>query len=74
MQVGVFAVPANAQAVRLRVAQRLAKAGLGIEPRIERVGDREHVLVGELSDRAAAQALAAQLRQLLGHDVVILRR
>jgi hypothetical protein len=74
VQVGVFAVPANAHAVRSRVAQRLAQAGLGIEPRIERIGDREHVLVGELPDRATAQALAAQLRQLLGQDVVILRR
>ncbi len=74
VQVGVFAVPANAQAVRARVAQRLAQAGLGIEPRIERIGDREHVLVGELPDRAAAQALAEQLRRLLRQDVVILRR
>ncbi len=74
VQVGVFAVPANAQAVRSRVAQRLTQAGLGVEPRIERIGDRTHVLVGELPDRAAAQALGAQLRQLLGQDVVILRR
>lgn len=74
VQVGVFAVPANAQAVRARVAQRLTQAGLGIEPRIERIGDREHVLVGELPDRAAAQDLAAQLRRLLRQDVVILGR
>jgi cell division septation protein DedD len=74
VQVGVFAVPANAQAVRSRVAQRLAQAGLGVEPRVERIGDREHVLVGKMPDRASAQALAARLRQLLGQDVVILRR
>lgn len=74
VQVGVFAVPANAEAVRARVATKLARSDLAVPLRVERVGDRSHVLVGDLPDRAAAQGLAERLRRLLGQDVVILRR
>ncbi len=77
VQVGVFAVPANAQKVRARVESRLAQSALAPAQRVvrvERIGDRSHVLVGDLPDRAAAQALAAQLRSVLNQDVVVLRR
>ncbi|GAB4466398.1 MAG: hypothetical protein OHK0044_06170 [Burkholderiaceae bacterium] len=74
VQVGVFAVPANADAVRARVAAKIAQSDLAVPVRVERIGDRSHVLVGDLPDRAAAQALAARLRRVLAQDVVILRR
>lgn len=77
VQVGVFAVPANADKDRARVESRLAQSDLAPAQRIvrvERIGDRSHVLVGDLPDRAAAQALAARLRHLLRQDVVVLRR
>jgi hypothetical protein len=77
VQVGVFAVPANAQKDRVRVESRLAQSDIAPAQRIvrvERIADRSHVLVGDLPDRAAVQALAAQLRRLLRQDVVVLRR
>lgn len=77
VQVGVFAVPANAERDRARVAERLASTDVAAAQRIvrvERIGNRSHVLVGDLPDRDAALALAAQLRRALNHDVVVLRR
>lgn len=77
VQVGVFAVAANAERDRARVAARLASADLPAEQRVvrvERIGNRSHVLVGDLPDREAARALAAQLRRALNQDVVVLRR
>ncbi|MEW5881996.1 MAG: SPOR domain-containing protein [Pseudomonadota bacterium] len=77
VQVGVFAVPANAERDRARVAARLASTDVAPAQRIvrvERIGDRSHVLVGDLPDREAALALAAQLRRALKQDVVVLRR
>lgn len=77
VQVGVFAVAANAERDRARVAARLASADLASAQRVvrvERIGSRSHVLVGDLPDRDAAQALAAQLRRALNQDVVVLRR
>jgi cell division protein FtsN len=77
VQVGVFAVAANAERDRARVAARLASADLPAAQRVvrvERIGSRSHVLVGDLPDRDAAQALAAQLRRALNQDVVVLRR
>lgn len=77
VQVGVFAVPANADKVRARVESRLAQSDLAPAQRVvrvERIGDRSHVLVGDLPDRKAADALAAQLRRALNQDVVVLRR
>lgn len=77
VQVGVFAIASNAERIRAQVQSRLARSDLAPElrdVRIERIGDRWHVLVGGQPDRASALALAAQLRRLLGHDVVVLRR
>lgn len=76
-QVGVFAVAANAERDRARVAARLASADLPAAQRVvrvEHIGSRSHVLVGDLPDRDAALALAAQLRRALNQDVVVLRR
>jgi hypothetical protein len=73
----VFAVAANADKDRARIESRLANSGLAPARRVvrvERIGNRSHVLVGDLPDRAAAQELAAQLRRALKQDVVILRR
>lgn len=77
VQVGVFAVAANAERDRARVAARLAATDIAAGQRIvrvERIGDRSHVLVGDLPNRDAALALAAQLRRALNQDVVVLRR
>ncbi|MFN3566588.1 MAG: SPOR domain-containing protein, partial [Burkholderiaceae bacterium] len=77
VQVGVFAVAANAERDRERVAARLASTDVAAAQsivRVERIGNRSHVLVGDLPDREAAQALAAQLRRVLRQDVVVLRR
>lgn len=77
VQVGVFAVAANAERDRARVAARLASTEVAAAQRIvrvERIGNRSHVLVGDLPDREAALALAAQLRRALNQDVVVLRR
>lgn len=69
VQVGVFAVAANADALRARVAARLPDATV----RTVRRDARVHVLVGEAADRAAAQQLAQQLRTSLRQDVVLFR-
>lgn len=73
VQVGVFAVEANAQALRERVAQRLAQMpqASAADLRTVRRGDRTHVVVGDLPDRASALRLAAQLRELLRQDLVL---
>gem|GEM_PF-5667379 len=72
MQLGVFAVEANAQALRERLAQRLAPTphASAADLRTVRRGDRTHVLIGDLPDRASALRLAAQLRELLRQDLV----
>jgi hypothetical protein len=72
VQVGVFAVAQNAETIRARVAQRLLERPLpGATLRTARRDGRIHVLVGDLPDRAGAQRLAAQLRELLQQDVVL---
>lgn len=72
VQVGVFAVAQNAETIRARVAQRLLERPLpGATLRTARRDGRMHVLVGDLPDRASAQRLAVQLRELLQQDVVL---
>jgi hypothetical protein len=43
-------------------------------PRVEKRGNRHFVLVGDVAERNAADALAARVRQSLRHDVVVVRR
>lgn len=69
VQVGVFAVPANAETLRERVAQRLP----GTTVRTVQRDARVHVLAGDAPDRAAAERLAQQLRTALQQDVVLFR-
>lgn len=74
VQVGVFAVAQNAETIRARVAQRLLERPLpGATLRTVRRDGRLHVLVGDLPNRASAQRLATQLRDLLQQDVVLFR-
>ncbi|MEW5880535.1 MAG: SPOR domain-containing protein [Pseudomonadota bacterium] len=76
-QVGVFYVANSAEAVRARVAARLAQSGLSAESRATRVVKRDNkyfVVVGDAADRAAAEALASRVRAALKQDVVLFRR
>lgn len=79
IQVGVFAVPENAETVRQQVAKQLAQGLADVPapdrtPRVETRGNRHFVLVGDAPDRTAAETFAARVRRALKHDVVIVRR
>lgn len=76
VQVGVFMTPASAESQRSRVAAQLRAAALpeAEATRVLRRDDRYYVLVGDLVERAQAEALAAQVRQALQRDVLIFRR
>jgi hypothetical protein len=69
VQVGVFAIAANAETLRERVAQRLPGTAVRTVQRNARV----HVLAGDAPDRATAERLAQQLRTALQQDVVLFR-
>jgi hypothetical protein len=76
VQVGVFAVAQNAQTLRTRVETRLNAAALPRGEAAVRTVSRDgrtHVVVGDLADRASAQRMAAQLRDILQQDVVLFR-
>ncbi|MCS7100751.1 MAG: septal ring lytic transglycosylase RlpA family protein [Burkholderiaceae bacterium] len=70
VQLGAFAEEARAQALREKVAPALALAG-GPAPRVERDASIFRVLVGLLSDRAAAQQLARELQRLLQMETAL---
>lgn len=78
VQVGVFLVAANAETIRARVASQLAAdPSLAEGDKVVRAvkkGERTHVVVGDVADRRAAEDLAARLRTVLGHDVVVFQR
>jgi outer membrane biosynthesis protein TonB len=77
VQVGVFYGANSAEAVRARVAARLAQSDLDPESRITRVIKRDNryfVVVGEAADQRAAEALANRVRVALKQDVALFRR
>jgi cell division protein FtsN len=77
VQVGVFYGANSAEAVRARVAARLAQSGLPAESRATRIVKRDNkyfVVVGDTADRAAAEALASQVRAALKQDVALFKR
>ena len=78
VQVGVFLVAANAETIRARVAAQLAdEPSLADGERVVRSvkkGERTHVVVGDVADRRAAEALAARLRTVLRQDVAVFQR
>jgi len=79
VQVGAFAVAANAETTRDRINARLAAAGAQLQPgerlaQVVRIGDRSYVLIGESADRAGAEEMAARLRRALNQDVAVIRR
>jgi rare lipoprotein A len=74
VQVATFAVESNAQTLRDRVAGQIKSAGISAPVRVINRNARAVVAVGDLPDKAAADALAAQLRTTLNQDVVVFRR
>jgi rare lipoprotein A len=78
VQFGAFAVPAHARTLRDDLARRLTAFDAGTlpaaagSPRVELRGRLQRVLMGQLPDRKAALALAAQLGQLLGVQTSVL--
>jgi cell division protein FtsN len=74
VQVATFAVESNAQTLRDRVAGQVKSAGIAAPVRVISRNSRAVVAVGDLSDKAAADALADQLRRTLNQDVVVFRR
>jgi cell division septation protein DedD len=78
VQLGAFAVAANAVALRERVALLLAgsdrelAADAGL--RVERDGAVHRVLAGAFAEREAAARLAARLERALERETVLHRR
>ena len=78
VQVGVFAIVDNAEAVRKRVASLLAERAADLPlsdrtPQLERRGTMTAVLVGSQADRNGAEVLADRLRGALRQDVVLVQ-
>jgi len=73
VQVATFSTPAMAESARSRIAQQLTHddPNLTAAPRVERFGNRSHVLLGDFGDRESAEALAGRLRAVLRQDVVV---
>ncbi len=80
VQLGAFAVPANAEALRDRLALLLsAPEADGLPPsartpRVEYDGKLNRVLIGSLDDRTLAQAWAQQLGRFLVRETVLYAR
>jgi rare lipoprotein A len=74
VQVATFAVESNAQTLRDRVAGQVKSAGIAAPVRVISRNSRSVVAVGDLPDKASADALADQLRRTLNQDVVVFRR
>jgi len=78
VQVGVFAIADNAEAVRKHIASLLAERAADLPlsdrtPQLERRGTMTAVLVGSLADRNGAETLADRLRSALRQDVVLVQ-
>jgi cell division septation protein DedD len=65
VQLGAFAQPANADALRTRVAADLQREAITQSVRVERIGPLFRVLVGEIADRALAAQVAQRIEQAL---------
>jgi cell division septation protein DedD len=79
VQFGAFAQSANAEALRERVAQALARSAAAPAdpvdaPRVERHGSIFRVLIGDLADRAAAVELAQRLARTLSLETSVFAR
>jgi rare lipoprotein A len=80
VQLGAFAQEMNAEALAARAAALLTFLDVSDwpvaerTPRVERDQGIYRVLVGALSDRAAAQALAGELERALARPTVVLAR
>lgn len=68
--------PAFAETRRSRLVEQLLASAMpeADATRVVARDDRFFVLVGDLADRAQAEALASRLRAALRQDVVIFRR
>jgi rare lipoprotein A len=75
VQLGAFAQAANAEALRARLAEQLARNADAFDaPRVERHGSIFRVLIGDLVDRAQAALLAQRLQQLLDRETAVFSR
>lgn len=78
VQLGAFAQAANAESLRDRIAQELARNATGgdavDQPRVERHGSIFRVLIGDLVDRAAALALSHRLERMLNRETTVFAR
>jgi cell division septation protein DedD len=80
VQLGAFALLANAQALRDQVATLLARPeaeqlpAANRQPRIEFDGRLHRVLVGTFDARSTAQRDASQLRRYLARDTALYQR
>ena len=77
VQLGAFSQAANAELMRDRIAQELARstdADAAEPPRVERHGSIFRVLIGDLVDRAAALALAQRLERALSREATVFAR
>lgn len=76
VQVAVFMTPAFAETRRSRLVEQLLANAMpeADATRVVARDDRYFVLVGDLADRAQAEALAVRLRAALRQDVLIFRR
>jgi cell division protein FtsN len=76
VQVAVFMTPAFAETRRSRLVGQLQANAMpeADATRVVARDDRYFVVVGDVADRAQAEALAARLRAALRQDVVVFRR
>jgi cell division septation protein DedD len=80
VQLGAFAQAANAESLRDRIAEELARNAGAIpdpadhKPRVEHHGSIFRVLIGDLVDRAAALQLAQRLERVLSRETTVFSR
>jgi len=80
VQVGAFAVPANALALRERLALLLTSPEASYlppavrSPRVEHGNGVDRVLIGHFPDHDAAQHWSRELRKFLGRETTLLNR
>jgi rare lipoprotein A len=80
VQLGAFAQAANAESLRDRIAEELARAAGAVpdsvdqKPRVERHGSIFRVLIGDLVDRASALQLAQRLERILSRETTVFSR